>query len=485
MKFSVLLIFSLILILSGYGQKGIGLEGRVLSSDNGMPVPDQKVFVVFEPSAQPYIQNVNNQLITASDGSFHLYAPDIPSTIIPLEVLVYTYDCDFQRKGFLITYNQNYVVAEDIEIPICMGPIHMPQQPLLVSPLDNSCPSYARFHVNDSLKRNYLFENYFWKINDEPSGNNETIDVFFRDQHNELKLIQTFTDSITGFAVDSIQINRVFDLPPSDSHIIGGNVLLNGGNTETGTAILLGKSNNNYFIIDTVDYEQYGYYYFTELPQCNYTIRIVEADWNMTGSSIPTYLGSALHWESATFINLTDDYFCGNIALTPKQTGSGIGQISGMLNISDPAGFDIILYDENMTPYAFSPCSINGDFHFDGLPYGGYYLYTEKFGIGSLIGYASLSMSNPSAFVNLNTVSQLEEQESAGFSVYPNPASEFIRIDNANGNEIRIFSTDGRLVLSAIAQNGILDVGGLEDGMYFLRTESDDQPVSTSLIIAR
>lgn len=485
MKFGLLFIFSLIFSLSVTAQKWIGIEGRILSSDNGMPVPDQKVFVVFDQSAQPYVQNLNNQLITASDGSFHLYAPDIPSTIIPLQAMIYTYDCDFQRKGYLLTFNQNDIFAEDIDIPICMGPIHMPQQPLMVSPPDNSCPTFARIHVNDSLKRKYLLEDYSWTLNSAPQGNNETIDVFFSIQHNELQAVQTFTDSITGFVVDSLQLNRIFDMPPSDLHILGGNVLLNGGNTETGTAVLLGKSNNNYFVVDTVDYLQYGYYYFTALPQCNYTIRIIEADWNMAGSSIPTYLGSALHWESASYITLTDDYFSGNITLTPKQSGLGSGEINGAINAVEPEGFDVILYSDNMSPFAFCPCSSNGDFHFGELPYGNYYLYTEKFGISSLIGYASLTQSGPSAYVTFDAATQIEEPESNTFNIYPNPASDKIRVNQAFKNEIRIYSTDGKLVLSAFSQDGMLDVSGLEEGLYFLRTVSDEKPVTISLIIAR
>ncbi|HPB03190.1 MAG TPA: hypothetical protein PLZ67_09570, partial [Bacteroidales bacterium] len=119
MKFYLLPL--LFVLFSGFvsAQKGIGIEGRIFSAENNAPVPGQKVFVVFESSAQPYVQNLHNELITSSNGSFSLSAPNIPNAIIPLDVMVYTYDCDFQRKGYLLTFNYNNVIGEDVNISVC------------------------------------------------------------------------------------------------------------------------------------------------------------------------------------------------------------------------------------------------------------------------------------------------------------------------------------------------------------------------------
>lgn len=485
MKIILSLIFTLAVFFTVSAQKGIGLEGRIFSTENYSPVAGQQVFIVFESSAQPYVQNLNNIVHTAADGTFSFNAPNIPSSIIPLDVLVYTYDCDFQRKGYLLTYNQNNVWGDDIDISICMGPINMPAHPLQMAPFDNSCPAYFKAQVNDSLKRNYLLESYQWVKNDMQVGNDQTYEALMLDPTSNIKVTQIFTDSITGFVFDSIQINKTMNLPLSDFHIFGGTVFSGSYPTTTGEAVLLGRSNNNYFSIDTCHYSQYGYFYFPSVPRCNYTVRITEADNIMTNAAIPTYLGSEIRWETAEFISPSDDYFNANITLTGQLPNSGICDISGYVNTTDPAGYDVLLYTDNMTPFSFRHCGSDGYFHFTGIPYGNYVVFSEKFGVASVSQSVSLSMSNPSAYVSLNTITQIEEQETPVFSVFPNPAEDFIQLTAMPDGEIRILTVDGKEVLTVYSTNGMVDVRQLSAGMYFMQTNLDGQPVTIQFVVYR
>lgn len=485
MKTILSFIFSLAVVFTVSAQKGIGLEGRIFSSDNHTPVAGQKVFVVFESSAQPYVQNLNNMIHTAADGSFSFYAPNIPSSIIPLDVMVYTYDCDFQRKGYLLTYNQNNVMGDDIDISICMGPINMPAHPLQLAPSDNSCPAYFKAQVNDSLKRKYLLEEYIWTINNNVVGHDQAYTALLLDPTSNIKVTQIFTDSITGFVFDSIQINKALNLPPSDFHIVGGTVFSGSYPTTTGDAVLLGRSNNNYFSIDTCHYSQYGYFYFASVPRCNYTVRITEADNSMTSSAIPTYLGSGIRWEAADFISPCDDYFNANITLTGQLSNSGICDISGYVIAPDPSGYDALLYTDNMTPFSFRHCGTDGYFHFTGIPYGNYFVVSEKFGVASVSQSVSLSMSNPTAYVSLNTITQLEESETSEFSVFPNPAEDFLKLSAAPESEIHILTIDGKEVMTVNSTDGMIDIRQLSAGMYFLQTSLDGQPVTIQFVVFR
>jgi len=467
-----------------FSQSGIAINGHVFSLSNGDPIPDQKVFVVFESTAQPYVSSLEYQLTTGLGGSFNLTAPNIPNSIIPLEVLVYTYDCDFQRKGFMITFNQNNVSANGIDIAICMGPIHLPAQPLVSPAPDVSCPAFFKYQVNDSLKRNHLIEDYQWLINGSPAGSEQFAEGLFKNETNVIQLKQTYTDSLTGFIFDSIQIQKTILIPDSIFHIIGGNVMADGIPTTNGKAVLLAKSQNEYFVADTAEYEQYGYYYFTSAPRCNYSVRIIEADQSMVNSYIPTYLGSELHWDSAPFINLGCDYFSGNINLVSRQIGSGLGEITGTVSASDTEGFDVILYTENMTPFAYNTCQ-NGYFHFDFLPYGNYYLITEKFGIAPITGFVALSMSSPTANIELNAITNIDHYSNAAFSVFPNPADRFLQLQPATDEPVQIYSVDGRLVLEINASNGLIDVSSLENGLYYLHFMQDSEQISCSFVVAR
>jgi hypothetical protein len=255
--------------------------------------------------------------------------------------------------------------------------------------------------------------------------------------------------------------------------------------TVTGTAILLANAGNNYFTTDTMDYQQYGYFYFNHIPQCRYSVKVTESDPGLSEPMIPTYLGNVAHWTSATFQQISADVFSGNINLIEGETLSGTGQITGQIAMTPSDGYDVILYSSAMEPISFVSANNNGDFQFDGLPFGSYILFSEKFGFLSLLGYATLSAGNPFANIMLTSTTGLADNQNAEITIFPNPTSDFINFGFNLNNLVKVISTNGSLVKEEIPANGQLFVGDLPEGMYFLQINNEETISTIKFMIVR
>jgi len=69
--------------------------------------------------------------------------------------------------------------------------------------------------------------------------------------------------------------------------------------------------------------------------------------------------------------------------------------------------------------------------------------------------------------------------------VFPNPATDVIRISNADNAEVEIYNTIGSLMLkeTAIGSSTSIDVSDLEKGTYFMRILSDNGIATSKIII--
>lgn len=73
----------------------------------------------------------------------------------------------------------------------------------------------------------------------------------------------------------------------------------------------------------------------------------------------------------------------------------------------------------------------------------------------------------------------LSSEEDQSFSVYPNPATDFITVDLKNGNSlscIAIFDASGRMVRQLHSQSSRIDVSDLNTGAYFIKITNDNAP---------
>ncbi|HPH73202.1 MAG TPA: T9SS type A sorting domain-containing protein, partial [Paludibacteraceae bacterium] len=68
-----------------------------------------------------------------------------------------------------------------------------------------------------------------------------------------------------------------------------------------------------------------------------------------------------------------------------------------------------------------------------------------------------------------------EIKQSAGLQIYPNPTMDALYVTGTNvGETVRVFTLNGRLVLSGTASDTVLQlpVSGLEAGVYLLQIDT-------------
>lgn len=86
--------------------------------------------------------------------------------------------------------------------------------------------------------------------------------------------------------------------------------------------------------------------------------------------------------------------------------------------------------------------------------------------------------------VNESNVGLAENFDIAIGNIYPNPATNMIRLDAPTSSEIRIFDNMGRNVMSFTANNDALtiDISALNNGIYYMNISLDGQLTSRSFI---
>ena len=76
------------------------------------------------------------------------------------------------------------------------------------------------------------------------------------------------------------------------------------------------------------------------------------------------------------------------------------------------------------------------------------------------------------------------ETETPNIAIYPNPASEYLQIDNAQDAQYTIFDNGGRSVLSGILDRKTdLDVSKLKNGIYFLKLRYKSSLMNRKILI--
>jgi len=86
--------------------------------------------------------------------------------------------------------------------------------------------------------------------------------------------------------------------------------------------------------------------------------------------------------------------------------------------------------------------------------------------------------------INRNGGIGVEEDDETNLILYPNPVKGLLHIRCENMRQYDVFSVDGRMVLSSPTNNNedVVDLSGLESGIYMLRITSDNGVVTRRII---
>lgn len=85
-----------------------------------------------------------------------------------------------------------------------------------------------------------------------------------------------------------------------------------------------------------------------------------------------------------------------------------------------------------------------------------------------------------------NVLSTAENQKTeTKISLYPNPASDFIKISTDKEVEVKIYSVNGALVKQGKTVNKTLNVSDLSNGNYIIQIENDSNKQNLKLIISK
>jgi hypothetical protein len=89
--------------------------------------------------------------------------------------------------------------------------------------------------------------------------------------------------------------------------------------------------------------------------------------------------------------------------------------------------------------------------------------------------------------IRVTYVGSVKETELLGFNVYPNPASEYIKIENQNGKsfEYVMFNLQGKIVMMGNSNNPEtqIQLGEIARGQYILELTVEKKTSATSVII--
>lgn len=258
------------------------------------------------------------------------------------------------------------------------------------------------------------------------------------------------------------------------------------------TAWLVKKTGPLLTIVDSVQTDtaiRGGYFSFTNVCPDSYLVKVaLDTNHIYHKDFIPTYFLSALRWDSAQYIiaSKSQNSYNNVIKMQSGINPGGPGFIAGNVKkgankkAGEPIeGVEIILLNARNKPVAYTYSGKDGSFKIENLALGKYHLYADVMGleIGGLD--VELDKTNPSIddvkveVGSKRVITSIPNQltiTSNPIAIYPNPASDFIRIDIAQlKGEVSLLDINGR-VLNRMNIDGqtTLHVNDLNQGVYLL-----------------
>lgn len=248
-----------------------------------------------------------------------------------------------------------------------------------------------------------------------------------------------------------------------------------------------------------------GSYMFDGLYPGNYTLMAVP-DPSLYPNDICTYTGDQIGWETASFYDFYPKFNSNIVNIKLEEVlplSLGSGSMSGTISLEDEmedalkgiaarpakkAAVVLLKKTKKSTMagevIAYGETDDMGMFAFDNVPDGNYLLHVEVPGLemlqmhdvtiagNQIISSLNYTISDDGIYIGYPVGISLLENET--LSVYPNPGPGLILMDlpSAGQYEVKVYTTDGRMVLSERFDSAggarSINISGENDGIYFL-----------------
>jgi hypothetical protein len=269
------------------------------------------------------------------------------------------------------------------------------------------------------------------------------------------------------------------------------------------TTYLIQKQGNNLVLLDSFSCDSCYRAYFDSLCADTYMVKTALKPTDQYYKDfLPTYSISELRWDSVqnpVLLNNNSSKWV-DIYMIKGTNSGGPGFIGGNVNQGankkdgEPLpGIEIILLDAAQNPVAYTYSNSQGEFEFDNLAYGEYYLFAEVLGLEIEGLNVSISEAKPKV-ENIEVEVGADKVVTSIFSkrlisdseikFYPNPSEGFVIIDNNKSGLIEIMDLSGKILLKeSLSSNTKLNLEHLNSGSYILKFTESSGTISYARLV--
>jgi hypothetical protein len=299
--------------------------------------------------------------------------------------------------------------------------------------------------------------------------------------------------------IDTLISSQVVSVSSTSTPSISGIVKWKDNPTQNGLVHLLKFQNGNFLTQRVKQLNVDGTFKFENLTPDEYKLWIEpfpgDSSQMFDMNIIPTYYGNTTKLDSAISVNPQFDTFRLNIDLIERSNLNGaLGFAGKVFNGNNFAGnTTLLLYDTTNSKifrYVRSN-TFSGEYSMEKIEAGNYLLQPIVNGIPYSPLSISIAVDNSVIDVDLSTLTtSVEEQRfdnNGLFSIYPNPFSDKITINQKNQSKLKSVSVSnlqGQLLFkSEIFDTNELDLSELNSGLYFVTINNTNGKSNTIKII--
>ncbi len=330
-------------------------------------------------------------------------------------------------------------------------------------------------------------------------------------------IINTNDANIQNNTTPPVECAAVLVFNPNSSNYISGKITTAVGSSGEGYCMLYNHSDDG--LRGLADITEVGTdlkFEFENTEDGSYIIGYVPSNSN-NNRNVPTYYGDTPQWTNATVINVSASDTIKNININRIELPplTGVKSISGLLSKSaaksgnselDDGFFDdvtvlLINNGDQVLQCACSPDE-NGNYILEKLTDGTYNILIDKPGF-TLINNCGVELNNDisnlenanfqfnpdSTIEALSYTGSLYVTDLLGFSIYPNPVSDILKIKTSKSTEniakLFIYSADGHIISSTdkIKSGEILfDAKTLPAGTYLIKLVTNKETLTKTFI---